>query len=50
MPDLLSDMATVEIELDEDEVEAIDDIAFRDHRDNRGAAARSLLSEWLQQR
>ncbi len=50
MPDLLSDMESVTIELEEDEIEALDDIAFRDHRDNQGAAARSLLSDWLQQR
>jgi metal-responsive CopG/Arc/MetJ family transcriptional regulator len=49
MPDLLSDMETVTIELTEAELEAVDDIAFRDHRENREAAVRDLLQEWLQE-
>ena len=48
MPDLLSDMETVTIELAEAELEAVDDIAFKDHRENREAAIRDLLQEWLQ--
>ena len=48
MPDLLSDMETVTIELTEAELEAVDDIAFKDHRENREAAIRDLLQEWLQ--
>lgn len=38
---------TVTIELDESELERVDDIAFSDHRDNRDAAIRTLLDEWL---
>ncbi len=41
------DMPTVTIELTDEELEQIDDIAFADHRDNRDAAIRTLLDEWL---
>lgn len=47
MPDLLSDMETVTVELTEEEVDVIDDIAFREHRENREAAMRGLLADWL---
>jgi len=47
MQDALADMETVTIELEEAEVDAVDDIAFRDHRDNREAALRGLLQKWL---
>ncbi|WP_435156748.1 ribbon-helix-helix protein, CopG family [Haladaptatus sp. DFWS20] len=40
-------MPTVTIELTDEELEQIDDIAFADHRDNRDAAIRTLLDEWL---
>lgn len=43
------DMPTVTIELTEEELEQIDDIAFADHRDNRDAAIRTLLDEWLKE-
>jgi hypothetical protein len=38
---------TVTLELEAAELERIDEIAFRDHRDNREAAIRTLLDEWL---
>ncbi|UPV74710.1 ribbon-helix-helix protein, CopG family [Halorussus limi] len=41
------DMESVTLELDEEELDRIDDIAFADHRDNREAAIRELLDEWL---
>jgi metal-responsive CopG/Arc/MetJ family transcriptional regulator len=40
-------MDSVTIELSEEELEAVDEKAFRDHRDNREAAIRDLLDEWL---
>ncbi|WP_435175176.1 ribbon-helix-helix protein, CopG family [Halorussus sp. AFM4] len=44
------DMESVTLELEEEELERIDDIAFADHRDNREAAIRELLDQWLKQR
>ncbi|WP_137285162.1 ribbon-helix-helix protein, CopG family [Halorussus salinisoli] len=44
------DMESVTLELDEEELERIDDIAFADHRDNREAAIRELLDRWLKER
>lgn len=44
------DMETVTIELEAEELDRIDDIAFADHRDNREAAIRELLDEWLKAR
>lgn len=41
------DMDEVTIELYEDELEEIDKLAFQNHRDNREAAIRDLLDEWL---
>ena len=43
------DMESVTLELGEEELERIDDIAFADHRDNREAAIRELLDQWLKQ-
>jgi predicted transcriptional regulator len=43
-------METVTIELDAETVDEVDDIAFADHRDNRAAAIRTLLDEWLKTR
>jgi len=43
-------METVTVELSADELEEIDDIAFKHHRDNREAAIRDLLDEWLKAR
>jgi Arc/MetJ-type ribon-helix-helix transcriptional regulator len=44
------DMDRVTLELDDETVEAIDDIAWEDHRDNRDAAIRELLDRWLRSR
>jgi Arc/MetJ-type ribon-helix-helix transcriptional regulator len=44
------DMEEVTIELEEAEVDAIDDLAFADYRENREAAVRDLLDEWLKER
>lgn len=43
-------MEEVTLEFDEETLEAIDDKAFSDHRDNREAAIRTLLDEWLKTR
>ncbi len=44
------DMESVTLEFDEETLEAIDEKAFRDHRDCREAAIRDLLDEWLKDR
>lgn len=44
------DMEEVSIELDPEEVDELDDIAFANHRENRDAAIRSLLDAWLKNR
>jgi len=44
------DMESITLELSEEELERIDDIAFADHRDNREAAIRELLDTWLKER
>ncbi|UPW00731.1 ribbon-helix-helix protein, CopG family [Halorussus gelatinilyticus] len=44
------DMESVTLELSEEELDAIDDIAFADHRDNREAAIRELLDRWIKER
>jgi len=44
------DLEEVELELDEELLEAVDQKAFADHRDNREAALRELLDEWLKRR
>jgi len=44
------DMETVTVELEADELDEIDDIAFKRHRENREAAIRDLLDRWLKQR
>jgi len=49
MDEAFLDLESVEIELDEELLDAIDDKAFADHRDNRDAAVRDLLDEWLKQ-
>jgi hypothetical protein len=48
--DGLTGMETVTVELDEEVLDAVDDIAFTDHRENRNAAIRTLLDEWLKER
>jgi metal-responsive CopG/Arc/MetJ family transcriptional regulator len=47
MIERVDDMEQVSIELDEDVLEAVDKKAFKDHRENREAALRSLLNDWL---
>jgi len=44
------DMESVTLELSEEELDEIDDIAFADHRENREAAIRELLDRWLKKR
>lgn len=44
------DFQTVTLEFDEDTLAAIDRKAFAEHRDNREAAIRDLLDEWIKQR
>ncbi|MFB6108981.1 MAG: ribbon-helix-helix protein, CopG family [Haloplanus sp.] len=44
------DMETVTVEFDEETLAALDDVAFADHRDNREAAIRDLLDEWVKAR
>jgi predicted transcriptional regulator len=44
------DMESVTLELSEEELDRVDDIAFADHRDNREAAIRELLDQWLKAR
>jgi metal-responsive CopG/Arc/MetJ family transcriptional regulator len=44
------DLDEIELELDEAVLEEIDEKAFKEHRDNRDAAVRDLLDEWLKQR
>ena len=47
MDEAFLDLEEIELELDEALLEAVDDKAFADHRDNRDAAVRDLLDEWL---
>jgi metal-responsive CopG/Arc/MetJ family transcriptional regulator len=48
--DGLAEMETVTVELDAETLDEVDDIAFSDHRENRAAAIRTLLHEWLKSR
>jgi metal-responsive CopG/Arc/MetJ family transcriptional regulator len=48
--DGLAEMETVTVELDGETLEAVDERAFQEHRDNRAAAIRTLLDEWLKDR
>lgn len=50
MDETFLDLEEVDIEMDEALLEAVDEKAFADHRDNRDAAVRDLLDEWLKQR
>ncbi len=50
MDEAFLNLEEVDIELDEALLEAVDEKAFADHRDNRDAAIRDLLDEWLKQR
>jgi metal-responsive CopG/Arc/MetJ family transcriptional regulator len=49
MDEAYLDLESVEIELNEELLEAIDEKAFAEHRDNREAAIRDLLDEWLKE-
>ncbi|WP_435156208.1 ribbon-helix-helix protein, CopG family [Haladaptatus sp. DFWS20] len=44
------DMESVELEFTSEELEQIDEIAFSDHRENRDAAIRELLDQWVKTR
>ena len=50
MDETFLDLDEIELELDEALLEAVDEKAFADHRDNRDAAIRELLDEWLKRR
>ncbi|WEL16297.1 MULTISPECIES: ribbon-helix-helix protein, CopG family [unclassified Halorhabdus] len=50
MNDILSDLEEVTVEFDEEIIDALDEKAFQDHRDNREAAIRELLDQWLKER
>ena len=50
MDEAFLNLEEVDVELDEALLEAVDDKAFADHRDNRDAAIRDLLDEWLKSR
>jgi hypothetical protein len=43
-------MDEVEVELEAETLEMLEEKAFRDHRDNREAAVRDLLDDWLKAR
>lgn len=44
------DMEEVTIELEQEELEQVEDLAFSEYRDNREAAIRDLLDVWLKER
>ncbi|MCU4716495.1 ribbon-helix-helix domain-containing protein [Halapricum hydrolyticum] len=50
MDETFLDMDTVTVEFDEETLEALDDVAFTDHRGNRDAAIRECLDRWLKSR
>ncbi len=50
MDEVLCDMEEITLEFDEETLEAIDSKAFRDHRENREAAIRTLLDDYLKER
>ncbi|MDS0261653.1 ribbon-helix-helix protein, CopG family [Haloarcula sp. S1CR25-12] len=50
MDEAFLNLEEVDVELDEALLDAVDEKAFADHRDNRDAAIRDLLDEWLKQR
>lgn len=47
MDEAFLNLEEVDVEMDEALLEAVDEKAFSDHRDNRDAAVRDLLDEWL---
>jgi len=50
MDEAFLDLEAIDVELNEGLLEAVDEKAFADHRDNRDAAVRDLLDEWLKQK
>ncbi|QSG08809.1 ribbon-helix-helix protein, CopG family [Halapricum desulfuricans] len=50
MDETFPDMDTITIEFDEETLQALDDVAFTDHRGNRDAAIRECLDRWLKSR
>jgi hypothetical protein len=44
------DLESVTVAFEEETIEAIDEKAFADHRDNREAAIRDLVDQWLKTR
>ena len=50
MNEAFLNLEEVDVEMDEALLEAVDEKAFADHRDNRDAAIRDLLDEWLKSR
>jgi len=50
MDESLADLDTVTLELEDETIEAVDEKAFAEHRENREAAIRDLLDEWLKTR
>ena len=50
MDETFLDLEEVDVEMDEALLEAVDEKAFADHRENRDAAIRDLLDEWLKSR
>lgn len=44
------DLESVTVAFDEETIKALDEKAFADHRDNREAAIRDCLDEWLKRR
>jgi len=50
MVEHVDDMERVAVDLEEEVLDAVDKKAFKDHRENREAAIRDLLDEWLKER
>lgn len=50
MDEPLADLETVTLKLEDETIEAVDEKAFTEHRENREAAIRDLLDEWLKTR
>jgi metal-responsive CopG/Arc/MetJ family transcriptional regulator len=50
MTDQSLDLTEVTVEFDEETLEQLDELAFRDHREHREAAVRELLDQWLKER
>lgn len=50
MDEKFLDMDSVTIEFDEETLQALDDVAFTEHRGNRDAAIRECLDRWLKSR